>query len=153
MPARPDAVLSGINYGFNVASDIQYSATAGAAFEGAFQGYPSVSISEDAKPDHRITDLYLDKILAKVLFVHPPEGCIWSVNIPCCAPEDFRGILWERTVSRGMFYRDSYTETPLPDGGIRLMVNGVYNEDAEEGTDFRAVTQRYASVGYARNIT
>ena len=41
LPRRPDVVLSGINYGYNVASDIQYSATAGAAFEAAFR--PSLS--------------------------------------------------------------------------------------------------------------
>ena len=32
VPGGPDAVLTGINHGTNVASDIQYSATAGAAF-------------------------------------------------------------------------------------------------------------------------
>ena len=31
LPRRPDVVLSGINYGYNVASDIQYSGTVGAA--------------------------------------------------------------------------------------------------------------------------
>ena len=33
VPGRPDHVFSGINYGYNLASDLQYSATAGAAFE------------------------------------------------------------------------------------------------------------------------
>ena len=37
VPGRPDNVFSGINYGYNVATDLQYSATAGAAFEAAFQ--------------------------------------------------------------------------------------------------------------------
>ena len=37
MPHKPDVVLAGINRGLNVATDIQYSGTAGAAFEGAFQ--------------------------------------------------------------------------------------------------------------------
>ena len=32
---KPDLVLSGINNGFNMASDIQYSGTVGAAFEAA----------------------------------------------------------------------------------------------------------------------
>nr|MCR5730858.1 5'/3'-nucleotidase SurE [Ruminococcus sp.] len=48
MPHKPDIVLSGINFGFNVATDIQYSGTAGAAFEAAFQGIHAVSFSEAA---------------------------------------------------------------------------------------------------------
>ena len=36
---KPDIVLSGINNGYNVASDIQYSATAGAAFEASFRDW------------------------------------------------------------------------------------------------------------------
>ena len=33
LPRRPDAVLSGINDGYNAATDVQYSATVGAAME------------------------------------------------------------------------------------------------------------------------
>lgn len=48
VPGKPDHVFSGINYGYNVASDIQYSATAGAAFEAAFQKVHTIAFSEDA---------------------------------------------------------------------------------------------------------
>ena len=53
-----------------------------------------------------------------------------------------------------MIYRDHYNliET-LPDGGMRLMVKGDYNEDAEDGTDFQAVMRGYISVGIAENIS
>ena len=46
MPEKPDLVLSGINYGYNSATDIQYSATVGAAFEAAFQGIHAIALSE-----------------------------------------------------------------------------------------------------------
>ena len=35
MPQKPDLVFSGINNGFNVGTDIQYSATVGAALDAA----------------------------------------------------------------------------------------------------------------------
>ncbi len=35
---KPDVVLSGINSGYNISGDIQYSGTAGAALEAAFWG-------------------------------------------------------------------------------------------------------------------
>lgn len=153
MPQKPDAVLSGINYGYNVASDIQYSATAGAAFEGSFQGIPSIAVSEQACPCHEVTDAYLDTVLAELIGLHPAEGQILNVNFPGCALTECRGILRNRKVSRGMFYRDHYNILAhLPGGGIRLMVEGDYNEDAEPDTDFRAVVENYISIGIADNI-
>lgn len=153
MPQKPDIVLSGINYGYNVASDIQYSATAGAAFEGAFQGYLSIAFSEAANDCHEVTDAYLDAVLAEVIQLRPAEGDILNVNFPGCPLSECKGILRNRKVSRGMFYRDHYNAVEqLENGGVRFMVEGDYNEDAEPETDFRAVVENYISIGYASNI-
>ena len=153
MPEKPYAVLSGINYGYNAASDIQYSATAGAAFEGAFQGYLSIALSEDACDCHEVTAAYLRPVLEKLLRRMPPAGAIWNVNFPGCPLAECRGLLEDRTVSAGMFYKDHYNLVEkLPGGGMRLMVEGEYNEECEEGTDFRALVDRYVSVGVVRNV-
>lgn len=42
---KPDVVISGINEGFNMSSDLIYSATVGGAVEGALKGIPSIAIS------------------------------------------------------------------------------------------------------------
>ena len=97
MPEKPYAVLSGINYGYNAASDIQYSATAGAAFEGAFQGYLSIALSEDACDCHEVTAAYLRPVLEKLLRRMPPAGAIWNVNFPGCPLAECRGLLEDRT--------------------------------------------------------
>ena len=153
MPEKPDTVLSGINYGYNVASDLQYSATAGAAFEAAFQGCRAIAFSEDAVPCHETADRYLREILAELLTLPLLAGQIRNVNFPGCPLSECRGILRDRAVSPGMFYRDTYRQiAELEHGGVRLTVNGQYNEDAEEGSDFRAVCDRYVSVGTVNNI-
>ena len=153
MPGRPDVVLSGINDGYNAASDIQYSATAGAAFEASFLGLPAIAFSESAGGMHEVTDAFLPGLLKELIDQEPVPGHILNVNFPGCSLVECRGILYNRTVSRGMFYRDHYrTEQKLPDGGVRLMVEGEYNEDAEEGSDFRAVVDRYISVGMVNNV-
>ena len=46
MPQKPDVVFSGINNGFNAGTDIQYSATVGAALDAAMAGYPAIAFSE-----------------------------------------------------------------------------------------------------------
>lgn len=42
---KPDLVVSGINHGYNLSTDIIYSGTVGAAKEAAIQGVKSISIS------------------------------------------------------------------------------------------------------------
>ena len=153
MPEKPDVVLSGINYGYNACSDIQYSATAGAAFEGTFQGYLSIALSEGADPCHEVTDAYLEEILSILIEKDYVKGQIYNVNFPQCPLVQCKGILWDRTVSCGMFFRDRYNKIEdLDGGGMRLMVEGIYNEDAEADTDFRAIVDGYVSVGVVNNI-
>src|SRR4029453_4928554 len=45
MKHQPDLVVSGINYGENVASGVTISGTVGAALEGAALGIPSLAVS------------------------------------------------------------------------------------------------------------
>ncbi len=45
MPKKPDLVVSGINYGENVSTDISYSGTVGAAIEAASLGIPALAAS------------------------------------------------------------------------------------------------------------
>ena len=146
-------VLSGINYGYNACSDIQYSATAGAAFEGTFQGCLSVALSEGFNSCHEVTDAYIHEVLSVLLEKDHVKGQIYNVNFPQCKLSECKGILWDRAVSEGMFYRDTYNKMEdLKNGGVRLMVEGHYNEDAEEDTDFRAIVDGYVSVGVVNNI-
>ena len=75
------------------------------------------------------------------------------MNFPGCPLEQCRGILRGRKVSHGMIFRDHYRELEkLPGGGIRLMVEGVHDAAAEEGSDLSAVNEGYVSVGIVKNI-
>ncbi len=153
MPEKPDVVLSGINYGYNSASDIQYSATCGAAFEGAFQGFHSIALSENAGDCHEVTDAYLSQVLKELLDTPLSPGYIHNVNFPGCTLEEFQGILRDRKVSVGMFYKDFYKpKEPLENGGVRYRIVGEYGEDAEPETDFRALVDHYISIGTVNNV-
>jgi 5'-nucleotidase len=48
---RPDLVVSGINHGLNLGSDVFYSGTVAAAREGAMRGVPALAVSADAGAD------------------------------------------------------------------------------------------------------
>lgn len=153
MPSRPDLVLSGINKGYNLAADIQYSATAGAAFEGTFQGYHSIAVSEGFDGPYEVTDRYLVEILEKLIDTPLPPGHIHNVNFPQCKLSECKGILWDRTVSPNMYYEDSYNAIEkLENDGVRYMIHGTPRPIAEEGSDFRAILDNYVSVGIVNNI-
>ena len=153
MPCKPDVVLSGINRGYNSATDIQYSGTVGAAFEAERHGVPAIAFSEGTGDDHSLTDQELPGILGMLINRKPSAGQVYNVNFPQCSPEECKGILEDRTVSRDGVYLERYRETDkLPNGGSRLRVNGIYNDRSKEGTDLRAVLDQYISISLIRNI-
>lgn len=152
VPGMPDHVLSGINYGYNMATDLQYSATAGAAFEGAFQKIHSIAFSEDFSGEHETTDMYLCDIIAELLDKPLAPMQIWNVNFPGCKASECKGILRDRTVSFDSFFEDSYIETKLPDGKTSYMVHGDRFCNPQDGTDFHAIINNYVSIGVVNNL-
>lgn len=82
---RPDIIVSGINNGPNLGSDIMYSGTVGAALEGAFMGIPAVAVS--LSPWNSPAAMY-DKAAAFVgrnlekLVENMPADAILNINYP-----------------------------------------------------------------------
>ena len=153
IPGSAEFVFSGINYGFNLATDLQYSATVGAAFEAAFQKKHVIAFSEDASPVHEVTDRYLEEIMIELMEKPLEADQIWNVNFPSCTLSECRGILRDRKTFLGEFYKDRYNETPLENGRISFMVEGIRNWEGEEGTDLKAILDNYVSIGRANNIS
>lgn len=154
MPERPDVVLSGINYGYNAATDIQYSGTLGAAFEAAFQGCHAIAFSESADPCHEVADAYLEQLLVESLDVKLSYGQVVNINFPHGALSECKGVKKDRTVSRGFFYNDKYKRIrQSEDGTIELMVDGEWTAVGEEGTDLEAIVDGYVSVGIVNNVS
>ena len=153
MPETPDVVFSGINYGYNAATDLQYSATAGAALEAAFQGIRAVAFSEGADECHEVSDHYLRDIMAELIDKPLPADSIWNVNFPSCRLSECHGVLRERTVSTDVFYKDSYSMKPDGTGRDICHVIGERKYTAEEGTDLRAIFDNYVSIGPVKNLS
>lgn len=113
MPRKPDLVVSGINYGENIANGITVSGTVGAAMEAASIGIPSMAASlETDKADHMsystkvdfstaawFTRLFAELILKRGL----PDGMdLLKVDVPA---EASRETPWEWTrLSKQRYY-------------------------------------------------
>lgn len=149
-----DCVFSGINFGYNIGSDIQYSATVGAAMEAATSGIHAIAFSQDFEGNSGqvVTEEYLEEVMEALIDKPLLDNQIWNVNFPNIPLNDCKGIVYDRSVARNSFFVDSYTEKELPDGGLELRVFGDRNEIAAEGTDFKAVLDGYISIGIVNNL-
>ncbi len=112
----PDLVLSGINQGFNIADDMPYSGTVGAALHAASSGVRAIALSQayqrlgqeqeddiwDASRTHCATTL------KTLLAVEQSEGIVLNVNFPPVSGAAVAGIAVVRQGSRAQ--NDIYTE-------------------------------------------
>ena len=55
MPVKPDLVVSGINYGENIATGITVSGTVGAAMEAASHDIPALAVSLETPKEHHLS--------------------------------------------------------------------------------------------------
>ncbi len=152
LKCKPDVLLSGINFGYNSGQDIQYSATVGAAMEGATSGVFSIAVSEGADGVDEVCRAYLEDALQKVIDKPLEYNQIWNINFPECSLSEFKGYLFDRTVDDQSFYTDVFVETGDVSEGTRIVVKGVYNYEASEGSDRKALLDKYISIGIVNNI-
>ncbi|MEM6903231.1 MAG: 5'/3'-nucleotidase SurE [Pseudomonadota bacterium] len=94
---KPDLVLSGVNQGANIGDDVTYSGTIGAAMEATLLGIPAVALSQcydrsAGTPHWPTAETFGPLVIAKLLEQPWPDGTLYNVNFPACAPEEVKGI-------------------------------------------------------------
>lgn len=89
-----DLVVSGINKGANVSSDIIYSGTIAAAREGFMEGIKSIAFSLNTFDDRDYTDssIVSKQIAEKYLNDNNGNNYFLNVNIPDCSISEIKGI-------------------------------------------------------------
>lgn len=113
MMLKPDIVISGINRGPNLGTDIMYSGTVAAAFEAAYLGYRAVAVSINKFKDD--TGLYtraaefLAERLDAISGFAPPYSTVININYP-----DFEKDKVMGAVVTPAGYQD-YSDVYVPD--------------------------------------
>lgn len=133
-----DLVISGVNRGYNMGTDIMYSGTAGAVFEAVSLGMKAVALSTcpeyyDHAAEHfdQVFDFLLDNRLLEL-------NDAYNVNIPPHGQE------FRITRQGGHYYSDDF----LPVGNDCYQASGkcVYRDSHDDTLDSDAVTHGYISV-------
>ncbi len=92
----PDLIISGINNGRNIADDITYSGTVGAAIEGIMYGIPSIAMSQLVNGaidiNWQIAENYLLDIVQKVRKGLFSADTLININFPNVPLERLDGI-------------------------------------------------------------
>jgi 5'-nucleotidase len=147
LKSPPDLVVSGINYGANVGTNVIYSGTVSAATEGTFLGIPSVAVSidshhpEDFKPAMDITQNTLNKVLEFGL----PEGTLLNVNVPDIPGAMIKGT--RITTQGNAYFKDRFEKREDPRGNIYYWMTGEsIDPDSSGNTDNWALKDGYISV-------
>ena len=155
MDGKTDTVLSGINHGYNIASDIQYSGTVGAALEAAFLGVHAIAVSYGNYQFEAtdIVDRYLPGLLEEYLEKPLPSGRIWNINFPDCPADECRGIMRNVVMSTDRFYDDRFVKEKTGENTWSVSTVNERIWQGSENTDLNAVVRRYIAVGTVTNLT
>lgn len=136
---QPDAVISGINNGYNAGMAVHYSGTVGAAREGAIRGYPSVATSIHDQADTEMIDHLADvsviaaERLAAAKAALPP-CTVLNINMPNVRPSELKPAVYAPLSTRA--YRDGYEQRVSPRAGMYFWMTKENNIDPpEEGSD------------------
>lgn len=144
---RPDLVLSGINRGANLGTDVLYSGTVSAAMEGVLEGVPSIafSLSSFTHLDFSAAANFAKKMVEAIANSPLEEPILLNVNIPAIAEENICGAVVTRLGIRR--YRDQFEKRIDPRGKTYYWLSGVIiEEEAEPDTDIQAIRDNYITI-------
>ncbi len=147
LPERPDIIISGINRGANLGTDVLYSGTVSAAVEGVISGLPSIAVSLTAveNPDYTLAAEFAAKLSKIVLKNALPQGTLLNVNVPGIPREDICGVVVTRLgITR---YNNEFQERVDPRGrSYYWMAGEVIEETSCSDTDLSAIRCNNISV-------
>ncbi len=146
---KPDLIISGINHGPNLGSDILYSGTVSCAMEGAMMGYPSIAVSlasMSSEPElFKNVAEFMAKFVHKVKEFNFPKKTILNVNVPGLMPEDLAGIAITRL--GGKMFTDEYDKRVDPRGKVYYWMAGELIKQCEnDDSDLNALRWNKVSI-------
>jgi 5'-nucleotidase len=145
---KPDLILSGINHGSNVSTNVLYSGTMSAAVGGALAGIPSVGYSltdysEDADFDYskKIVRLIAEKVIEEGLKI----GTCLNVNIPNVKQDQIKGI---KVCKQGKaFWDDTFDHRKDPLGKDYYWLTGSFaSKEPSLDTDINYLENNYVTI-------
>ena len=144
---KPNIVVSGINAGANVGTNILYSGTVSAAAEGTMLGVPSVAFSLNTfkANNYDLSKEVAKKMTTNVLKHGLPKGTLLNVNIPKCEISECKG--YKITTQGKEYFIVVIYKRESPRGRLYYWMSGkIVNNDMSDEQDGYAVINNWVSV-------
>ena len=146
----PDLVLSGVNYGMNVADDITCSGTIGAAWEATVHRVPSIALSQkyDSKnlkamdESFEAARAYGVSVVTQLLDQGWQHHVIMNVNFPSIPATEVKGI---KSVSVGRHKQSDEVQDGETEGHYRIGLMRL-SDDLDPETDVGALMDGYITI-------
>jgi 5'-nucleotidase len=147
--ALPDLVVSGINNGSNLGSDVHYSGTVAAAREACLHGFQSIAVSlhrTESDVHHWETAAEVAARAVRELHHQPlPKGVFLNINVPNVPPPQLRGLKACRLGDR--VYAPLVDQRLDPRGRPYLWIGGPHSHFGEDpDADGPAIEEGWATV-------
>ena len=142
----PALVVSGVNRGWNLGDDINYSGTVSAAFEAALQGIPAIAVSTYAqdKPEFVAAAQVVAKLAGRVIEHGLPPDVVLNVNFPQKWNGKVRVTRQGRQKAGAPTREYSWLFQKLSGGKAKVAAKPADNNS--QMTDYAAVSAGYVSV-------
>ena len=142
-----DIVLSGINSGPNLGTDVIYSGTVSAAIEAALSGVPSIALSivGHGNVSFKNAAIFTKKLCLQILNHIFPRDSLLNINIPSVEPEAIEGIAITHLGT--IRYKNSFDRRTDPRGKVYYWLAGeAIGRNDDKGSDVWAVKNNYISI-------
>jgi len=137
------AVISGVNRGYNVGTDILYSGTVAAAMEGAICGRPALAVSQhECREDYGKPAKLAVGVFGMMLQKKLPPLSVVNLNYP--AFDEAKGIV--DAVMGQLHYNEDYIPGVNEAGETTYMLMGKVRDDVPQTDDYQKLCQGYATV-------
>lgn len=145
---KPDVLVSGINHGSNVSTNVLYSGTMSAAVEGAMENIPSVGFSLcdfDANANFEASKAVVKMVVEAILKNEFPDHICLNVNIPKLSKEELKGVKIVKQANA--FWEDRFDKRLDQFGKPYYWLTGDFkDEDQAPDSDVFALDSGYASI-------
>ncbi|HBQ99196.1 5'/3'-nucleotidase SurE [Roseofilum sp. Belize Diploria] len=157
LPEKPDYVLSGINHGANLGTDILYSGTVSAAMEGLIEKIPAIafSLTSYTMKDFSVAANFAESLVTALKQNEPFPPLLLNVNIPPIKAEAITGVAITCQGTRR--YEEMFEKRIDPRGKTYYWLAGELTEDVLDPpsqsssaspllTDVQAIRKNYITI-------
>jgi 5'-nucleotidase len=139
LPERPDMVISGINQGANLGTDVIYSGTVSAAMEGLVEGIPSLAFSLTSFTEQNFQPAadYAVQLVNQLKDRSLTDLPLLNVNVPPVPTSQIQGVKLTRQGIRR--YIEVFEKRQDPRGKTYYWLAGEAIEEVEDPSDVQTI--------------